>query len=140
MFTPELRVCENPACGVDYLAARVNQRYCRKGCRPSNRGGNTTARGYGADHQRERERLRPSVEAGNAECAEVVCHMTSRSIDPTDEWELAHTVDREGYHGPAHWLCNRRERRLRADPDALELDGLPAGEPRTTVTPGRWVL
>lgn len=132
-FEPELRACQNPACGQDYWAGRVNQRYCSRQCRPAWRAGNTTARGYGTEHQAERERLRPIVEAGQGWCAEVVCLMPDRWIDPAvDEWELAHTLDRSGYLGPAHRLCNRTEPQLRDDdePDLVEAVG----------SPHRWVL
>lgn len=132
-FVPELRACQNPACGQDYWAGRVNQRYCSRACRPAWRSGNASARGYGAEHQRERERLRPIVEAGDGWCAEVVCLEETRWIDPAEEWELAHTPDRTSYRGPAHWICNRTEPRLRDDepePDLVEASG----------TPHRWVL
>jgi 5-methylcytosine-specific restriction protein A len=116
-FKAESRTCRR--CGEEFTATRPNMAYC-----PDHRGTheNTTARGYGAAHRRERARWAPVVAAGDAECAERVCLMVndrgSRRIDPIDDadWELAHTEDRTGYLGPAHYLCNRKERSLRGKP------------------------
>lgn len=73
----------------------------------------TTERGYGAEHQAEKKRLRPSVDAGQAYCAEVVCleerDGRGRWIPPDTPWDLAHTEDRASYRGPAHERCNRSE-------------------------------
>jgi hypothetical protein len=69
----------------------------------------TAARGYGNKHQREKARLRPTVDAGQAYCTEPVCVMGDRWIQPGTPWDLAHTEDRTGYHGPAHARCNRCE-------------------------------
>jgi len=66
-------------------------------------------RGYDARHQAERERWRPVVDAGDAECAELVCLMPTRWIEPGTPWDLAHGDMREEYRGPAHQLCNRSE-------------------------------
>jgi hypothetical protein len=75
--------------------------------------GKTAARGYGAAHQRERERLRPSVEAGEAVCTEPICVLerlgATRWIPPGAPWDLAHDRHTGGYHGPAHRRCNRAE-------------------------------
>lgn len=70
----------------------------------------TTERGYGSEHQQTRARLRPTVDRGEAYCAEVICLMPSRWIEPGTPWDLAH--DRSGaslYLGPAHAKCNRAE-------------------------------
>jgi len=65
---------------------------------------------YGPAHRAERARLAPSVEAGEAECAELVCVMPDRWIEPGEEWDLAHDRRVPGtYLGPAHVRCNRRE-------------------------------
>lgn len=131
-FTPEPRTCANPDCGNTYTATRVNQRYCTPACRPTRRPGNTTTRGYGAQHRRERQRWEPIVEAGRAQCAESICLMPSRVIHPGDRWELAHTPDRTGYLGPAHYLCNRKEPQHRGRAD--EPRRWPIYEPPTTPT------
>jgi hypothetical protein len=69
----------------------------------------TTARGYGTAHQNEKRRLQPTVDAGSAYCAEPICLMGDRWIQPGPgtTWDLAHTEDRTGYLGPAHIRCNR---------------------------------
>lgn len=69
----------------------------------------TAARGYGASHQAERERHRPDVDAGRAHCAEVICLMPTRWIQPGTPWDLAHNRATGGYLGPAHRWCNRAE-------------------------------
>lgn len=86
----------------------------------------TAERGYGGEHQAERERLRPSVEAGQAWCCEDVCleerDGNSRWIAPDSEWHLAHGAGQQGYKGPAHARCNLSEvaRRTIAVPRAPE--------------------
>ena len=64
----------------------------------------TSANGYGSDHQRLRESLRPAVEAG-----EVDCWRCGRRIEPGALWDLGHDDhDRSVYRGPEHRDCNRR--------------------------------
>jgi hypothetical protein len=63
----------------------------------------TTQRGYGRQHQLERERLRPTVEAGLS-----VCCRCGERIEPRTAWDLDHTDDRLSYRGPAHRSCNRQ--------------------------------
>lgn len=66
------------------------------------RPGKTTERGYGADHQAEREAWRPQVEAGTVDCWR--CH---RPIRPGTPWHLGHDDhDRTIYRGPEHERCN----------------------------------
>lgn len=69
--------------------------------------GNTTARGYGPDHQAARRQWEPVVNAGNAWCTETTCLEPDRHITPGTPWDLAHNEDRTGYKGPAHQRCNR---------------------------------
>ena len=62
---------------------------------------NTTARGYGHAHQKERQRWAKLVEQGHA-----VCTRCLNPIAPDDTWHLDHTEDRTGYQGAAHAKCN----------------------------------
>lgn len=62
----------------------------------------TTARGYGAAHQRERKRWQPIVEAGEATCARC-----NEPIEATSKWDLGHNEDRTEWTGPEHVKCNR---------------------------------
>jgi len=70
---------------------------------------NTTQRGYGSDHQTQRERWRPTVEAGRADCHAVICLAPQRRITPGEDWDLGHTPDRTAWTGPEHQRCNRSE-------------------------------
>ncbi|GAA2516751.1 hypothetical protein [Winogradskya humida] len=69
----------------------------------------TTSRGYGADHQAERERWVPKVKAGFVDCHAVDCVEDSRWIAPGGDWDLGHTPDRTAWTGPEHPRCNRAE-------------------------------
>jgi hypothetical protein len=64
----------------------------------------TTKRGYGANHQALRERLRPQVEAGLTTCA-----LCGEPIQAGDEWDLGHMdgSNRTVFSGPEHRRCNR---------------------------------
>lgn len=73
------------------------------------RPGSTTARGYGTEHQRERARLKPLVDAGQAYCAQPVCLKPNRWIQPATRWALGHNDDRTAWIGPVHQLCNQRD-------------------------------
>lgn len=68
------------------------------------RSGSTTARGYGAAHQRERAKWKPHVEAGLVDCARC-----GKRIQPGMAWDLGHTDDRAGYTGPECRRCNRAD-------------------------------
>ena len=68
-----------------------------------------SARGYGASHVSQRAQLAPIVAAGKALCAETVCLMPTRRIDPGEPWDLAHAVDRGSWLGPSHKICNANE-------------------------------
>jgi hypothetical protein len=46
------------------------------------------ARGYGPEHVAQRAQLAPLVAAGKAMCAELVCLMPSRRIEPDAPWDL----------------------------------------------------
>lgn len=71
--------------------------------------GDTTASGYGWDHQQERARWKPTVDRGEAWCTEPICLMRDRWIPPGTPWDLAHNRETGGYRGPAHARCNRSE-------------------------------
>jgi len=62
-----------------------------------------TARGYGAAHQRERQKWVRKVQAGLVYCAR--CH---KLIEPGRPWDLGHTDDRKGWTGPECRHCNRK--------------------------------
>ncbi|AEL19996.2 HNH endonuclease [Mycobacterium phage Jamie19] len=64
----------------------------------------TSARGYGAAHQRLREQYRPLVASGRA-----TCWRCGQPISPTEAWDLGHDDDdRSRYRGPEHARrCNR---------------------------------
>jgi hypothetical protein len=68
---------------------------------------------YGWDHQQERERWRPIVAAGEAYCAEPVCLMRSRWIQPalanTQLWHVCHDPSGQIVIGVGHRRCNLAE-------------------------------
>lgn len=63
----------------------------------------TRARGYGSDHDRERRRWAPRVDAGLVDCTR--CH---EPIEPGRPWDLGHNEQRTGWSGPEHSRCNRK--------------------------------
>lgn len=89
--------------------------------------GTTNARGYDAAHKRERERWRPIVEAGQAQCHAIECKMPSRAIDPDASWHLGHTADRSTWTGPEHVKCNTS-------------DGGRRRHAKEQAAPSRWIL
>jgi hypothetical protein len=65
--------------------------------------GDTTARGYGWQHQQARARWAPLVAAG-----QVWCVRCGEWIAPGTPWDMGHSdVDRSQYTGPEHRKCNR---------------------------------
>lgn len=62
---------------------------------------NTTARGYGSQHQAERARLLTLWQPGDA------CVLCTRPMNSSRGLDLAHNEDRTGYKGLAHGACNR---------------------------------
>lgn len=99
-----------PCLGIDGVCpARrlVHGRRCpdcerkRNRARDAARGG-TTARDYGAEHQRLRAQWSPTVSTGTVECWR--CRTL---IGATERWQLGH-VDGTGRRWPEHWLCNER--------------------------------
>lgn len=70
---------------------------------------------YGYDHQQERKRWAPRVARGECSCAEVVCLMESRTIDPRDPWHLAHDPTGTVIVGVSHERCNTSEGAIRGN-------------------------
>jgi hypothetical protein len=67
------------------------------------RNGDTTARGYGHDHQAERARWAPAVAHGV-----IPCTRCGHLIAPGAYWDLGHDDnDRSRWTGPEHRRCNR---------------------------------
>jgi hypothetical protein len=62
---------------------------------------NTTARGYGHQHQQLRRALLPFAYGQT-------CHHCGNTMLPGQALDLDHTDDRTGYRGMAHATCNRR--------------------------------
>jgi hypothetical protein len=66
-------------------------------------------RGYDTAHDHERRRWASVVATGVAQCANPLCLRPTRTIYPSEPWDLGHTEDRSGYRGPEHRECNRAE-------------------------------
>lgn len=77
----------------------------------------TTARGYGAEHQRVRAQWAKAVAAGTAECHARICLHATRAIDPDEAWDLGHNESRTTWTGPEHVKCNRTEGARHRDRD-----------------------
>lgn len=79
-------------------------RYCseHKRARDHERG-NSTQRGYGSAHQRERARWSQRMMAGER----VVCPRCGCHILPGQCWDLGHNDSRDAWTGPEHAHCNR---------------------------------
>jgi hypothetical protein len=70
--------------------------------RKRNARGNTTARGYGAAHQRKREQLLAAFQPGQP------CARCGQPIASADDADLGHDdSDRSQYRGLEHKRCNR---------------------------------
>ena len=66
------------------------------------RRGSRQDRGYDAEHEAERRRWAPLVEAGRVACARC-----GQPITIGQAWDLGHTDDRLAWTGPEHAGCNR---------------------------------
>ena len=64
---------------------------------------------YGSEHQRERKRWVSVVARGDQLCAEMVCLMDTRTIDPREPWHLAHDPTGTVIIGVSHERCNTSE-------------------------------
>lgn len=62
---------------------------------------NTTARGYGAQHQALRSQLLEAFRPGQA------CARCGRPIASKDDADLGHADGQDGYRGLEHRRCNR---------------------------------
>lgn len=77
----------------------------------------TTARGYGATHQRLRKVWAIQVQAGRVDC-----WRCEQRINPNEPWHLGHDDnDRRITRGPEHTECNlgaagRKAQRLQREP------------------------
>ena len=75
--------------------------------------GTTTARGYGADHQRLRKRLLAAWRPGDpcARCGQPMLYrwMLDASGRRASAIDLGHSDDRRSYTGLEHRACNRRD-------------------------------
>lgn len=69
--------------------------------------GNTTARGYGAQHQRLRRVLLATLTTRALAGHTTPCPRCGEPMHPTQHLDLDHTDDRSGYRGLAHRSCNR---------------------------------
>lgn len=75
----------------------------RSARRERGRKGKTTARGYGAVHQKLRKQLAPKVAGGG-----IRCWRCGELIRAGERWDLGHDDgDRRIYRGPEHVKCNR---------------------------------
>lgn len=87
-----------PTCHSDMTRARDQRRR------------SSTARGYGRDHQLEREAWVPIVEAGGVYCRRYPsgqCVAPDPLIHPDEPWHLGHPDEACGApKAPEHVLCN----------------------------------
>ena len=64
---------------------------------------------YGPAHKRERARLAPTVEHGEAYCAQPICIKPNRWIQPGTPWCLGHNDTGTAWIGPVHYACNHQD-------------------------------
>lgn len=68
----------------------------------------TTSRGYGSQHQQQRAKWTPIVEAGGVMCARRGPKCIGKPIQPDQEWDMGHDDhDRTKWTGPECVPCNR---------------------------------
>lgn len=61
------------------------------------------------EHREAVAKFRKLIDAGQGWCAEAVCLMPSRYIEPGAKFDAAHDPSGTVYIGPAHPRCNRSE-------------------------------
>jgi len=86
---------------------------------PNFAGAHREGRGVKYDwrHQKERARLKPIVERGEAWCQQGAlgngssgrCLKASRWIQPGSRWVLGHNDAGTAWIGPVHWVCNHHD-------------------------------
>ena len=92
-----MKVCVEPGCPTltpntrcpDHARARDKARGTRQ------------ARGYDAQHDRERAKWKRIIDKTGWPCARC-----PDRIQPGEDFHLDHTADRTGYLGPSHVVCN----------------------------------
>jgi len=96
---------------------------------PNFQGARREGRGtkYGTAHMKERARLKPIVERGEAWCQQGRpgngssgrCLYTSRWIQPGSRWVLGHNDAGTAWIGPVHARCNLKDAAQRGGKAAL---------------------
>jgi hypothetical protein len=87
------------------------------------RQGSRQARGYGRQHELQRQAWEPKVKRGGVHCHAKVCFMPARLILAGQTWDLGHNEDRTQWTGPEHTKCNRSEGGKRGRAKQLGTDG-----------------
>jgi hypothetical protein len=80
----------------------------QKSDKQKNTRGNTTARGYGTQHQQLRARLLEQFQPGQP------CTRCGKPITTKQDADLGHADGQQGYRGLEHRQCNRGSRRTPA--------------------------
>jgi hypothetical protein len=90
-------------CGRQGCDQRVTGRpYCDQHTAEAQQRANTTARGYGTDHQQARRRALAALVDGTP------CPRCGLPMAYSQQLDLDHTDDRTGYLGLSHRRCNAR--------------------------------
>ena len=96
------RPCPKAGCPT---LINTGERYCPTHQREADRArGTTTERGYGHTHQVERARWAAILTQHSIPCARC-----GNPIERNAPFDLGHTDDRKGWHGPEHPACNRAD-------------------------------
>ncbi len=93
------KTCPKPGCPT---IIPKTARYCPAHAREYEaKRGSSTARGYGAEHERIKRMWQARIDHGET----VPCSLCGKPVTGTG-WHLDHTPDRTAYRGPAHAGCN----------------------------------